>query len=111
MNNNRIYDSGLQLLSDWVTVDDVGGILVRIECLSIDTGAEIITNYSMYNAGVKLGNGISIQSEPGRFELGFMRGDFDDTTEIQGVIQVLGRARFSIGIYSYDATEDVPEWL
>ena len=110
-NNNNILNSELILLSDWMTVADVGGIHLRIDCISINLDAEIIVNYIMRNGDVEMGSGGVTFSEIGKHEIVFSRSDFDDTTTIQGNIQVVGRARFSVEILKSDKGEDLLEWL
>lgn len=110
-NNNRLYESGDVLLSDFITVVDTGGIHLRIDCASIDPGNSIVVDYAMLNSGVETGSGGGVYDAPGKHEIVFSRSDFDDATTIRGTIQTVGRARYSIDILSSANGEDILEWL
>lgn len=109
-NNNTTLDSGLQRLSDWVAdVSAVGGIHLRIDCSSIDAGDQLIVHYAMFNGGVEVGSSQRVISAPGKYEIGFSRGDFDNTSDIQGTVQVVGRSRFSLEVLTSAKGEDIPD--
>ncbi len=110
-NNNNLLDSGLVLLSDWVIVAEIGGIRLRIDCVSIDGGAEILLNYTLFNNSSPTGGGSNSIDVIRKYDMEFGRSDFDNTTEVRCTIETIGSARFSIEALSVAIGEDVPEWV
>jgi hypothetical protein len=99
-------------LSDWVDVSTCGGILVRFEIESgLDIGESVIFTHSLFNSGVYMGGATRTFTANGRYEVGFGRGDFDNTTTVDLTLQVIGRLRANAVAYSIAKGEDVLEWL
>lgn len=109
--NDETLDSGDLLLSEWVDVPTCGGILLRLEIIAIDPGEQVIFSYTMHNGSELRGRQTSIFTDQTRFQIGFGRSDFDQSTIIRLVLVVVGRVRLTGTAYSIIQGEDVPEWL
>jgi len=106
---NKTFNTVNLNLASFVDVPTCGGILVRLEIESIN-GQFIITD-SMDKPGTYLGGSTNTYTQIGRYELGFGRGDFDDSTTISISVQIIGTARINATIYSVAKGEGVLEWL
>lgn len=109
--NNTTFAIGPVLLSQFVDVQTCGGILVRFEIESMNVGASIVLTYTIRNGAEYKGGASTTYRAVGKHEVGFGRGDFDDTTTIEATVQFIGRSRVNGVIYSVAKGEDVLEWL
>ena len=113
--NNTIDSTGDILLSDFVTVPGLGDIRVRLELVSIlQTGSYVVISGLWNNGPTSSGvmaSFYNIWDTPGNYELGFSRGDKDNTTRVIGTMYVVGRVRAGLEILATEQGEDIPEWL
>jgi hypothetical protein len=106
--NNRNFDT-TRLLSSLVDVQACGGLLLRLEIISI-TG-QITISYEIRNGNTYEGGAVHTVSQVGKHQIGFGRGDFDSSTTITVSIVLSGNARLGAILYSVAQGEDVLEWL
>lgn len=89
----------------------VGDFRIRLEIVSLTAGASVIISYTIGHGENTDGACMVVYDTPGKYTLGFSRGDLDDTTMISASIQVIGTARIGIEVWSVDVGEDYPEWI
>ena len=107
--NNASLNFGPVVLAQYVDLPTCGGILLRFEVESL-SGSITIT-YAIKKDGVTVGSAVAVITAPGRAEIGFMRGDLDNTSTVEATVVVVGRSRVNGVLYSVVQGEDVLEWL
>jgi hypothetical protein len=106
---NTTLEFGPVLLSQIIDVSTCGDIRIHLEIESMNPGASIICTYSMMNGAEYMGGSPLTYNLPGRYEMGFSRSDFDNTTSVEATVQFIGRSRINATIYNVKKGEFVPE--
>lgn len=108
--NNDLIVPGDLLVSDFVTVSDLGAVHLRVTIDTIEPSAEVNIAISWKNGIQELAHMSSTWSTPGSYELSFCRTDVDDTTVVTPVIEFVGRCRAGFAVLSSIKTEDILPW-
>lgn len=110
--NNRSFTTNLVRLSQHTPIENFWFVFARVEIESVDPGAILTITYDMQSgSGEHLGGSTTTKTQPGRFQIGFSRGDFDALSNIVFTIDLVGRMVLNAVLYIAERGEDIPEWL
>lgn len=108
-NNDTVAPSAL-LLSDFVTVSELGSILLRVTIDTIEPDAEVTVTAVWSNGLLDLARMEQTWTTPGGYELRFSRTDIDGTTSVLPVIEFVNRCRAGFTVLASTKTEDILPW-
>ena len=106
--NNRTYENTRALGPQAV---GLGDLLMRVEVVSISAGGELRFAYQMLRGGAVLGSQSCVWTAPGKYVVGFGRGDLLATDSVYVRVEAVGTVRLSATLYSVAQGEGVDEWL
>ncbi len=109
--NNQTFTLGPVLLSSLVDVPTCGGLLLRFEVESINSGASFTIIYQLHKGAELMGDSTTMVNTVGRYETTIGRSDMDYTTTITATVQFTGRSRVNAVLYSIAKGGGIDLWL
>jgi hypothetical protein len=108
--DNDLVAPGTLLLSDFVTVSELGAVHLRVTIESIDPDAEVVVAAAWNNGLLELAYMTETWTEPGSYELSFSRTDIDDTTTVTPSVEFVNRCRAGFTVLTSTQGEDILPW-
>lgn len=110
--NNRDFTTSLLKLSQHVNMTTYWFVLCRMEIEIVAVGSTLSVSYEMLDgSGGHLGGSSAVYTQPGRYEIGFSRGDLDEFSDIIFTITLSGRMTLNAILYIAERGEDILEWI